>query len=75
MSQDDVDVEEKEESVRRGGTAQCLLSSWLVTLIVMGRVGWLTLGRLKPYEAYGVMEVDMTEQWMWSVLRHYESVA
>ena len=76
ISQDDVDVKEEEESsVRRGRTAKWLLLSRLVTLVVMNSVGWLTLGRRKACEAYGVMEVDMTEQWMWSVLRHYESVA
>ena len=51
--QADVDMEEEEMFVRRGGTAKCLLFSWLVTLTVMDRVGWLTLGRLKRCEAYG----------------------
>ena len=51
--QADVDVEEEEMFVRRGGTAKCLLLSRLVTLMVMDRVGWLMLGRLKLCEAYG----------------------
>ena len=45
--QGDADVEE-EVSVRRGRTAECLLFTRLVTLIVMNRVGWFMLGRLKP---------------------------
>lgn len=51
--QADVDVEEEEVSGRRGRTATCLLFARLVTLVGMGRVGWLTLERPKLCEAYG----------------------
>ena len=41
-----VDIEEGEMAVRGGRTAESLVFAWLVMLIVVDGVGWLTLGRL-----------------------------